>query len=246
MALLKSSNPALSDKVFQKAAMSYADTESMTIKGTINKTFILLLLIILTASYTWSQFAVGANIMPFIYGGLVGGLVLAFITIFNKKHAYITAPLYALSEGLMLGGISAFLESMFPGIVIQAAALTFGTLFCMLIAYRSGWIKVTEKFKAGVVAATGAVFFVYMLNFILGFFGINLPFIHDTGWMGIGISLVVIVIAALNLILDFDFIEKGAEKGAPKYMEWYSAFGLMVTLVWLYIEFLRLLSKLRD
>ena len=157
-----------------------------------------------------------------------------------------TAPIYAALEGLALGGISAVFESRYPGIVSQAVFLTFGTLAALLIAYRSGWIKATENFKLGVVAATGGIFFVYLISFVLSFFGVSIPLIHGSGVFGILFSLFVVVIAALNLVLDFDFIEQGAEQGAPKYMEWFAAFGLMVTLIWLYLEVLRLLSKLQQ
>jgi uncharacterized YccA/Bax inhibitor family protein len=157
-----------------------------------------------------------------------------------------TAPIYALLEGLFLGGISAIFEAQYPGIVIQAVSLTFGTLFCLLLAYRSGIIKVTENFKLGVAAATGGIALIYLATLVLGLFGVRMPFIHESGLIGIGFSLFVVVIAALNLVLDFDFIESGAKSGAPKYMEWYAAFGLMVTLIWLYIEILRLLAKLRS
>lgn len=178
--------------------------------------------------------------------GLIGGMIVAFVTIFKKTWAPVTAPLYAVLEGFALGGISAMLEATYEGIVIQAVALTFGTAGCLLIAYKSGVIKATENFRLGVVAATGGVMLIYLATYILGFFGIAIPYIHENGLIGIGFSLVVVVIAALNLVLDFDFIEKGAEHGAPKYMEWYAAFGLMVTLIWLYIEILRLLSKLNS
>ena len=178
--------------------------------------------------------------------GLIGGMIVAFVTIFKKTWAPVTAPLYAVLEGFALGGISAILEATYEGIVIQAVALTFGTAGCLLIAYKSGVIKATENFRLGVVAATGGVMLIYLATYILGFFGIAIPYIHENGLIGIGFSLVVVVIAALNLVLDFDFIEKGAEHGAPKYMEWYAAFGLMVTLIWLYIEILRLLSKLNS
>jgi uncharacterized YccA/Bax inhibitor family protein len=151
-----------------------------------------------------------------------------------------------VAEGLFLGGISSIFEAQFPGIVIQAVGLTLGTLVGLLFAYKSGLIKVTENFKLGVAAATGGIFLIYMASFVLGFFGVGIPFIHESGLIGIGFSLVVVVIAALNLVLDFDFIERGAEAGAPKYMEWYGAFGLMVTLIWLYLEMLRLLAKLRS
>ena len=180
----------------------------------------------------------------FMIGGGIGGLIFALITIFRKTLAPFTAPVYAVLQGLLLGGISAMLNSQFPGIVIQAVTLTFGTLFALLFAYRSGLIKVTENFRLGVVAATGGIFIAYLLSFILGLFGVNIGFMHSNGPVGIIVSLVIIVVAALNLVLDFDFIEHGAASGAPKYMEWYAAFGLMVTLIWLYLEFLRLLSKL--
>jgi uncharacterized YccA/Bax inhibitor family protein len=185
-------------------------------------------------------------VMPWMIGGAIGGFIVALITVFKKTWSPITAPIYALLEGLFIGGISSIFEAKYPGIVIQAVGLTFGTLFGLLVAYKTGFIKATENFKLGVVAATGGIALIYFVSFILGFFGVGVPFIHESGLMGIGFSLFVVVIAALNLVLDFDFIEHGAEHGAPKYMEWYAAFGLMVTLVWLYIEILRLLAKLRD
>jgi uncharacterized YccA/Bax inhibitor family protein len=171
---------------------------------------------------------------------------MAMVTIFKPTWSPITAPMYAALQGLALGGISAFFEQRYPGIVIQAIALTFGTLAVLLMAYTTGVIKATENFKLGVASATGAVFLVYMSTMVLGFFGISVPFIHEGGLIGIIFSLVVVVIAALNLVLDFDFIETGVERGAPKFMEWYAAFGLMVTLVWLYLEILRLLAKLQS
>ena len=176
----------------------------------------------------------------------IGGFVAALVTVFKKEWAPVTAPLYALVEGFFLGAISAMYNFMYEGIVLQAVMLTFGTLFALLFAYRSGLIKATENFKLGVVAATGGIALVYLATIVLGFFGVSIPLIHESGLVGIGFSLFVVVIAALNLVLDFDFIETGVEQGAPKYMEWYGAFGLMVTLVWLYIEFLRLLSKLQS
>ncbi len=172
--------------------------------------------------------------------------MFALATSLKPTWAPITAPLYALIEGFFLGSISAVYEARFNGIVFQAVLLTFGTLFALLFAYRSGMIKATENFKLGVVAATGGIALVYLATIVLGLFGVRIPFIHDSGLIGIGFSLFVVVVAALNLVLDFDFIESGVEHGAPKHMEWYGAFGLMVTLVWLYIEFLRLLSKLQS
>jgi uncharacterized YccA/Bax inhibitor family protein len=168
------------------------------------------------------------------------------VTIFKKEWAGVTAPIYALLEGLALGGISAMFELRFPGIAIEAVGLTFGTLFVMLLLYRTRIIQVTQKFRLGVVAATGGIFFFYLLEMILGFFGVRFTSINGSGVIGIGFSLIIVGVAALNLVLDFDFIERGVQAGAPKYMEWYGAFGIMVTLVWLYLEMLRLLSKLNS
>ncbi len=183
---------------------------------------------------------------PWLIGSAIGGFVIAMITVFKKTAAPITAPIYAAVEGILLGILSAFYEMQFPGLVFQAILLTFGTLFALLFAYRSGLIKATENFKLGIVAATGGIALIYLVTFVLGFFGVSIPFIHGSGTIGILFSLFVVVIAALNLVLDFDFIENGTQRGAPKYMEWYAAFGLLVTLIWLYIELLRLLSKLRS
>ena len=177
---------------------------------------------------------------------LVGGLIAALVTVFKPTAAPITTPLYAAFEGLLLGGLSLVFEARYPGIVINAVGLTFGTLAVLLLAYSSGLIRPSENFKLGVVAATGAVALLYLVSMVLGFFGKTVPFIHDSGPIGIGFSLFVVGLAALNLVLDFDFIERGAAAGAPKYMEWFGAFGLLVTLVWLYIEILRLLAKLQD
>lgn len=217
----------------------------MTINGTVNKTGILLIMAFVTALFVWNKVMAGNTAaMPWMWGGLIGGMIAALVTIFKKDIAHITAPIYALCEGLFLGGISALYEVQFKGIVLQAGMLTFGVLFVLLAAYRSGLIKATENFKLGVVAATGGIGLIYLVTIILGFFGVSIPYIHESGMIGIGFSLFVVVIASLNLVLDFDFIEQGSEVGAPKYLEWYAAFGLMVTLVWLYLEMLRLLAKL--
>ncbi|MCL7714420.1 Bax inhibitor-1/YccA family protein [Stenotrophomonas mori] len=251
---MRSGNPALSDSTFldpASGAVLARHADAMTLNGTVNKTGLLLLLTVLTAAFAWSQtltasgeLAAGARL--YLWGGAIGGFILALATIFRKHWAPVSAPLYALAEGLFLGAISAIYEARFQGIVFQAVLLTFGTLFALLFAYRSGLVKATENFKLGVVAATGGIALVYLATIVLGLFGVRIPFIHDSGLIGIGFSLFVVVVAALNLVLDFDFIENGVEAGAPKYMEWYGAFGLMVTLVWLYIEFLRLLSKLQS
>jgi uncharacterized YccA/Bax inhibitor family protein len=245
---MRTANPALSAKSFQELAGARTDAATMTIQGTVNRTFVLLLLAIAAAAWPWRLFDAESPqaVLPWLYGGLIGGLVLSLVTIFKKAWAPVTAPLYAVAEGLFLGGVSAFFESQYPGIVFQAVSLTFGTLAALLIAYKTGFIRATENFKLGVVAATGAIALVYLVSIVLGFFGISIPFIHSSGWFGIAFSLFVVVIAALNLVLDFDFIEQGAAQGAPKYMEWYGAFGLLVTLVWLYLEILRLLAKLQS
>jgi len=217
----------------------------MTIQGTVNKTLLMLILVVIPAAWMWNLLNTGnPAVAPLLFGGVIGGFIVALITIFNKQWAVVTAPLYSVLEGLVLGGISASAEAQFPGIVIQAVTLTFGTLFCLLLAYKSGLIKATENFKLGVVAATGGIALIYIITLFLSFFGIRLAYIHDSGLIGIGFSFFVVIIAALNLVLDFNFTESGASSGAPKYMEWYAAFGLMVTLIWLYIEILRLLTKI--
>ncbi|MDP3981758.1 MAG: Bax inhibitor-1/YccA family protein [Chlamydiota bacterium] len=244
---MRSANPALNDRIFPRVDVSTGD--EMTIQGTVNKTAIMLFLVICSASFTWHEFfktSSAAGVMGWVMGGAIGGFIVALITIFKKNLAPYTAPIYAILEGLLLGGISALYASQFHGIVVQAVGLTFGTLFAMLMAYKSGMIRVTEKFKMGVVAATGGICLLYIASIIMGFFGVNIPFIHSSGTFGILFSLFVVVVAALNLVIDFDFIEKGAAMGAPKYMEWYGAFGLMVTLIWLYLEMLRLLAKLQS
>ncbi|QDH70556.1 Bax inhibitor-1/YccA family protein [Marilutibacter alkalisoli] len=250
---MRSGNPALSESTFLDLASGTVvrnPGEVMTLNGTVNKTGILLLLCVITAAFAWNQVQfteagpVGAG--PYLWGGLIGGLVLALVTVFKKEWAPVTAPLYAIVEGFFLGAISAMFNHLYDGIVMQAVLLTFGTLFALLFAYRSGLIRATENFKLGVVAATGGIMLVYLASIVLRMFGTDIPLIHESGIIGIGFSLFVVVIAALNLVLDFDFIESGVERGAPKHMEWYGAFGLLVTLVWLYIEFLRLLAKLQS
>ncbi len=241
---MRSGNPVLNSKTFDVAPAG----ERMTIAGTVNKTAILLALVLITATYTWGRFYTTQNtsaVMPLVWTGAIGGLIVALITIFKKQWAAVTAPVYALLEGLVVGGISAIFEMAYPGIVIQAVGLTFGTLACLLLAYKSGLIKATENFKLGVVAATGGIALLYLVDIVMMMFGKPIGFIHEGGTFGILFSVFVVVIAALNLVLDFDFIEAGAEHGAPKYMEWYGAFGLTVTLIWLYLEILRLLAKLR-
>jgi uncharacterized YccA/Bax inhibitor family protein len=245
--LMRTSNPALNDQAFRGAGAAIG--EPMTLQGTVNKTGVLLLCVIATAAWTWNIFmhshSQGTAMSLAMVGG-IGGFIVALVTIFKKTWAPVTAPIYALLEGLVLGGISAMFELRFPGIAIQAVSLTFGTLAVLLLAYRSGLIPVTQNFKLGVVAATGGIALFYLVTIVLGFLGVHFATINGSGPIGIGFSVFVVIIAALNLVLDFDFIENAVGAGAPKYMEWYAAFGLMVTLIWLYFEILRLLSKLRS
>ena len=243
--LMRTSNPALTEKAF-KGQVAFGET--MTLQGTVNKTGFLLLCIVVAAAWTWGlshsndPFAA----IPWMIGGLIGGLIVALVTIFKKEWSPITAPIYALLEGLVLGGISAIFEKSYPGVAIQAVGLTFGTLFVLLLAYKSGIVRATQGFKIGVIAATGGIAVFYLFEMVLGFFfHIQVPVINGSGPWGIAFSLFVVIIAALNLVLDFDLIETGVNNGAAKYMEWYGAFALMVTLIWLYLEILRLLSKAR-
>ncbi len=243
---MRSGNPALSKKSFEGFDV-FDQSNVMTLNGTVFKTGILLTLVIGGAALTWNAaLEQNANIGPLMMGGLIGGLIFGMITSFKPNWSPVTAPIYAIAEGLFLGGLSAFINARYPGIAFQAVGLTFGTLASLLFAYSSGLIKATENFKLGIVAATGGIFLVYLASFVMSFFGMTMQFIHGAGPIGIGFSVFVVIIAALNLVLDFDFIEHGAERGVPKYMEWYGAFGLMVTLIWLYIEILRLLAKLQS
>jgi uncharacterized YccA/Bax inhibitor family protein len=254
MALIKTSNPALSDKTFQGlSSAQYGGAIDaagrMTLNGTVNKTGLLLICAIATAGWTWHLFLQSrdmSEVGPLLLVGLIGGFIFSMVTVFKQTWSPVTAPIYALLEGLVLGGLSAVIDLRYPGIAFQAVSLTFGTLFVLLLAYRSGLIKVTQKFRLGIIAATGGIMVFYLLEMVLGFFGIQFTSINGSGVIGIGFSLIVVAIAALNLVLDFDFIERGVQVGAPKYMEWYGAFGIMVTLVWLYLEILNLLSKLRS
>ena len=252
--MLRSGNPALKESTFLdlgSGAVVARDADAMTLNGTVNKTGLLLLLTVMTAAFAWSQtIQADGSLNPaasvYLWGGAIGGFVLALVTVFKKEWAPVSAPLYALVEGFFLGAISAIYNAQFQGIVLQAVMCTFGTLGALLLAYRSGLIKATENFKLGVVAATGGIALLYLASIVMGFFGKSIPMIHEATPLGIGFSVLVVIVASLNLVLDFDFIESGVEAGAPKYMEWYGAFGLMVTLVWLYLEFLRLLAKLQS
>ena len=242
---MRSGNPALTADTFAKYR-AVPGAEQMTLGGTVNKTALSLAILLVAASYVWNRGADDPSLGAWIMVSVVAGLVVALVTVFKQTWAPYTTPVYAALEGVALGGISVVFEARYPGIVSQAVFLTFGTLGALLVAYRSGVIRATENFKLGVVAATGGIALLYLLSFVLGFFGVNVPLIHSSGTFGILFSVFVVVIAALNLVLDFDFIEQGVERGAPKHMEWYGAFGLLVTLVWLYLEILHLLAKLQS
>lgn len=246
---MRTSNPALNDSTFINIPSS---TSGMTIRGTVNKCFLLIFLVFPTAIWSWNQAFPGgwgdspAPVLPWWYIPVIFlSLGLGLLIGFKKHLAPFIAPLYALSSGLTLGAFSAFFEARFPGIVFQATLCTMGTFVALLLAYTSRLIRPSENFKLGVIAATGGIAFVYLINLVLHFFGMRVPFIHESGPLGIGISIFITIIAALNLVLDFDFIEKATELKLPKYMEWYAAFGLIVTLIWLYIEFIKLIAKSR-
>ncbi len=236
---MRSGNPVLRDDQF---AVRRPGTEAMTLSGTINKTAILLALVVVGAAWTWQL----ANPMPWMMFGIFAGLGLIFVSVFKVQWVPWIAPAYAVLEGFVVGGLSAMLEKQFPGIAMQAAGLTFGVFAFMLVIYRTGIIPVTDRLITGVFAATGAIALIYVIDIVLRMFGIGVPFIHDSGPLGIGISLLIVGVAAFNLLLDFHFIEEQTLAGAPRVMEWYGAFGLLVTLIWLYIEILRLLSKLNN
>lgn len=247
---METSNPVLQTDIFRRSRQTLQIGETMTLQGTMTKTGVLLMLVVLGSAWTWNLFLKSGStpeaMSPWLIGGAVGGFILALITTFKQTWAPITAPLYAVAQGLFIGGLSAIMEQAFPGIVMQAATLTFGTLAAMLLLYQSQIIRVTETFRMVVATATGGILLAYLLTWGLSFFNIQVPFIYGNGFAGIAFSLFVVGIAALNFVLDFDFIERAAKQGAPKYMEWYGAFALMVTMIWLYVEFLRLLSKMRS
>ena len=250
MALFKSGNPALSENRFKDTILDSVVTHdnAMTVRGTLNKFGFLFLMVMGTAFYSWKEFTGGGNVQSLIWIGALGGFVVALVIMFKKEWAPYLAPAYALLEGLFVGAISAYFNYAFkekaPNIIFNAVGLTFGTAIAMYLLYSFRIIKATEKFKSVIITATAGIAIFYVITWVLGMFGINIAFLHEGSLMGIGFSVFVVAIAALNLILDFDMVEKGAELGAPKYMEWYGAFGLLVTIVWLYLEILRLLSKL--
>ena len=237
---LRSGNPVLSKSTFKSNTLS---GNTMTIDGTVNKTAISLFILVGCGYLSFNSVSTGL-----IIGCAILGFIIALVTVFKKEWAPITVPIYAAVEGVLLGGISFLYNSMYEGIVTNAIFLTVGILLSLLMAYKSGLIKPTENFKLGVVAATGGIFLIYLISFIMGFFGSGMSIMdpNNASLMSIGFSVFVVIIASLNLVLDFDFIEEGAENGAPRYMEWYGAFGLIITLVWLYLEILRLLAKLQS
>ncbi len=252
----RTGNPALNEKVFEESKESLdpaaaANAPVMTLNGTVTKSYLLLGTTALSGGLTW-HYAFAAPhgteaILPWSFGALAIGFCVAMVIIFNRRLAPALALFYAIFEGLFLGGLSAHYEASYPGIVMQGVGLTFGVFLSLLLAYTSRLVQPTENFKLGVIAATGGICLLYIFNLITTmFFHLPVPFLHDSGPIGIGVSMVIVIIAALNLVLDFDFIEQGVQSRAPKYMEWYGAFGLLVTLVWLYLEILRLISKARD
>jgi uncharacterized YccA/Bax inhibitor family protein len=251
MAIFRSGNPTLTQKMFDKSMHIEATMQgTMSVRGAINKFGFLMVMIIAGAAYNWHMFEQGQNntMYALMITGIIGGLITALAISFKPNWAGYLAPLYGLLEGLFIGGISAIFNAAFaqkyPGLVMQAVGLTFGVAIAMFLLYNFRIINATEKFKSVVIMSTVGIGVFYLLTMLLRLFGVNISFMYDSSWLSIGISLFVVAIAALNLILDFDMIEQGAERGAPKFMEWYGAFGLLVTLVWLYLEILRLLSKL--
>lgn len=247
----KSNNPFMNENSFRseerveqvrsEGPITYNNQGSMTVYGAINKSVILTGILLVTAIYSYTMATPNPILM---WGGAIGGLVCVLVASFKKELSPFMAPLYAALEGFFVGSITAIYAAAYTGIVLNAVSGTICVLLLMLMLYRSGLIKVTQKFRSGVIMATGAVLLIYVLNIVLSMFGINMPFLHEGGMIGIGISLVIIGIASMNLLLDFDLFEKGEQHGAPKYMEWFAGMALLITLVWLYVEILRLLSIL--
>jgi len=250
MGIFKGGNPAMSEKTFEQ--VQHFEGEVMTVKGTMNKFGLMFIMLLAGASFTWSMFyqAGAPAVMPWMWGSMIGGIVLSLVIIFKKTWAPYLALGYGLLEGLFLGAISAFYDYAFaekyPSIIMHAVLLTFGCAAAMYILYKTGIIRATNTFKKVIFTATAGIAMFYLIAIVLRLFGIEMPYLHENGAVGIGISLFIVAIAALNLILDFDMMEQGAQQGAPKYFEWYCAFGLMVTIVWLYLEILRLLAKLNS
>lgn len=243
---MRTSNPIF-NKRFEAMAQNTSSSGTMSISGTIDKSVILFFLVLISASFTWNRYLdESVSISALMTIGMIGGFIAAMATIFKPTWAPVTAPIYALLEGLFLGGISAYFNYAYPGLPFQAVGLTFAVLIVMLTLYRLRIIRVTDRLRSGIMSATLGVLLFYVASWVMGFFGVNLGFMTNNSLLGIGFSLVIVGIAAFNLLLDFDFIERASVQGYPAYMNWVGAFGLMVTLVWLYLEILRLLSRLRD
>lgn len=246
---MRTANPVLGDGVWGRHAEAGDGARAMTVQGTINKSLLLVAIAVATAGFVWLRF-LGAErdfsaVSPFLIGGAIGGLILSLAICFKPGAAPFVSPLYAACEGLFLGGLSSLAEMRFKGVVLQGVALTLGLFICMLVLYTSRTVRATPAFTRAVVLCTSGIMLVYFASFVLRLFGVSMPYLHEGGPLGIGFSLFCVGIAAFNLILDFDLIERGADRGAPKHMEWFGAFALLVTLVWLYIEVLRLLMKLQ-
>ncbi|MDA3879556.1 MAG: Bax inhibitor-1/YccA family protein [Prolixibacteraceae bacterium] len=252
MNLTKTSNPIFGSRIFEKAQSTYAREERMTLNGTINKTALAILFVFASAYFVWQKFfavfdpanpgAVSGSVTTYIAIGGIGGFIVAMIAAFSPKRSGFLTPIYAILEGMFLGGLSAMLEAQFPGLVVKAVALTFMVFLSMLVLYRQRIIKVTGKFRRGMISAMMGLLFFYLASWIAGMFGANISYLSGGGTFGLIFSLIVTGISAFSLLLDFDFIERGAAAGAPKDMEWYGVFGLLVSLVWLYVNILRLLS----
>ena len=250
MALYKSSNPVITEKAFTGNPVVSRTGDTMTVRGTMNRFGFMMIMLMGGAYYTWNGFYNGQDVTPFLWGGMIGGLIVAIAIVVKKTWAPFLAPLYGLLEGLFVGAISAYYNDMFaesmPNIIINAVGLTIGTAVAMFLLYHFRIIKVTERLRSVIITATAGILIFYVITLVLRLFGMPVAFMHDSSMLGIGISLFVVGIASLNLLLDFDMIEHGARNGAPKYMEWFGAFGLLVTLIWLYLEILRLLSRLSN
>jgi len=245
---MQSSNPIFNGKSWESSA--HASGNTMTVNGSITKTFLLLLVVIATGAWGWNQVSLGTaavvNPQTLAMIGALGSFGVALFLMFKPTMAPILAPIYAVLQGAFLGAISAIFELQYPGIVISAVMATAGAFLGILLLYRLGVLRATPLFKKVIIISTAGIMLVYLLSFLLGFFGIEMSYLHSGGMIGIGVSLFIVVIASLNLVLDFDFIEKGSAAKMPLYMEWYASFGLLVTILWLYIEMLRLLAKMRD
>ena len=246
---MKTSNPAFREKTWSQAGTNVGGA-TMTLNGTAVKAGVLGALLVGSAAWPWHMFftsnAPVSALMPYVLVGTIGGFIVAMLTIFKQTWAPVTSPMYAVLEGLALGGISAIYEYQYPGVAIQGIALSFAVLGAFLLAYSTKVVRPSQNFLQGVGMATGGIAIYYVIAMVMSMFGMHAPMMWDSGWLSIGFSLFVVAIASLNLFIDFNFIEQNVEQGAPKYMEWYGAFGIMLTMVWLYLEVLRLLSKLRS